>query len=160
MAIDRERGFSLIEVLIASAIVASAFGILGHLAVMATRANVAASQTSRASMLAAARADVLASELAVLAAPPPFAPADALTVNRPGFVDFFDAAGSPLGAELPVPDGAVLARRWSVRPLPGGPSGLLIVRVVVLQWPRAATLDAANVHRAELARVVSLRRSP
>ncbi len=150
-----DRGFSLLEALVATAIVASAFGVLTHLAVMATRANVSASFTTLAAQLAAGRADELASELAVAGgAGVPLSPPGALTSNTAGHSDFFDAGGRPLGSGASAAAGASIVRRWSVRTLPGGPPDARLVYVVVVPWPRAAGLSDEEVRRAELVRLV------
>jgi type II secretory pathway pseudopilin PulG len=58
-------------------------------------------------------------------------PADTLTRNVPGFVDYLDANGVYVGTgELPSA-GAVFIRRWAIQPLPTNPNNTLIFQVYV-----------------------------
>ena len=150
-----QRGFSLVEALVATAVVATAFGALTHLVVMATRANAGAMATTLATLLAAERADALSCDLSVAGVgTATLSPADALEANAVGFSDFFDARGQPLAAGPPAPPSAAYVRRWAVQALPGGPPGARLLHVVVLAWPHAAPLVGSEARRAELARLV------
>lgn len=155
-----ERGFSLIEALIAIAILIVGCGVLAHLAVMSTRANQAARAVTRAALLAANLAEDLSSQGSLSGASLPVSPADALSVNVAGYCDFFDAAGAALGPGPAPPSGAAFARRWSVSDLPGGPAGARLVQVIVLPWPQAAGLGATDARRLELTRLILVRAGP
>jgi type II secretory pathway pseudopilin PulG len=151
---NAEAGFLLLESLIATAIVATAFGVLTHLAVMAARANRTAAMATQATLLASEQAEMIAGDLS--AGGLPLAPADSLIVNRAGFFDLFDARGRPLGSDASAPD-AELVRRWTIRPLPLGPPSARLVLVVVSSWNGGLSLAG---RRSELARAVIVRAQP
>lgn len=58
-------------------------------------------------------------------------PSDALDVDRPGFVDHLDAAGRWMAAGTAAPSGARFTRRWTVEHVAGFPD-LVILRVRVI----------------------------
>jgi hypothetical protein len=103
---------------------------------MAARANRTASAISIGLLLAEQKMEELRSTPAGLAP----SPADAIFVAAVGHVDYFDASGvlvgDPSPAATPPPTGAVYVRRWSVEPLPGGATGMLLLQVRVM--PRGA----------------------
>lgn len=120
-----ERGFTLVEVLIATvvlstAVVASAglFGIAG-LSVRNARRH------SMATLLAAGKlAELRVAETAV-------SPSDALVRDTQGFVDYLDASGRLMAGGSQRPPEAVFVRRWKVQPLPDDPIDSLIIQVLV-----------------------------
>lgn len=58
-------------------------------------------------------------------------PANALSANTPGYVDYLDRAGTSLGGGPAPPLPAAYVRRWSVEPLPTNPNNTLILQVLV-----------------------------
>lgn len=158
---DTSGGFSLVEVLVALALLAG--GALGLLQLFsyAGRATVQARRITTASALAAQKLDQLrsltwgydASGLPVgdvqtdAAAMPERAsggpglslsPADTLDANTSGYCDFLDATGQLLGGGTTAPPEAAYVRRWAVRPLTGDPADSLVIQVRLLSPDAAA----------------------
>lgn len=63
-------------------------------------------------------------------------PADSLTQDTPGYVDFLDREGRWVGAGPGVPQAARYVRRWAVAPAPWDPLNGLVL------WVMASPLDA------------------
>jgi len=85
-------------------------------------------------------------------------PPDSLATNRPGCVDYLDAAGRWIGTGAVPPSGGVYVRRWNVQPLPADPANSLLLQVLVAttaQLPASAT-SAGPPRWAEGALLVSL----
>ncbi|MGE3508506.1 MAG: prepilin-type N-terminal cleavage/methylation domain-containing protein [Vicinamibacterales bacterium] len=157
---DTSGGFSLLEVLVALALLAG--GALGLLQLFSYsgRATVQARRITTASALAAQKLDQLrsltwgydASGLPVgdgqtdTAARPERAsggqglslsPANTLDANTSGYCDFLDATGQLLGGGTTAPPEAAYVRRWAVRPLTADPADSLVIQVKLLS-PGAA----------------------
>jgi hypothetical protein len=147
-------GFSLIEVLTATAMMTAGLVAIAQLFLLAIDANRWSALTTTATALAGQKLEQLhslafftdaigmpvtdcATDLSVN--PPAAAggsgllasPASALTSNTPGFVDFLDAAGAWVGTGTAAPRDAVFVRRWSITPLPAHPADALILQVAV-----------------------------
>lgn len=149
------RGFSLLEVLVALVVVVVGVFALITLATISTRANLAAKQTTFASVLAAEKMEQLRaltwvfdvagnpiSDLASDVAAGPAAaggvslsvsPPDALVQNEPGYCDFLDANGASLGGGAAPPPSTAFIRRWSISALPSNPVNTLVLQVVVVR---------------------------
>lgn len=149
-----QSGFTLIEAVVAAALVATAVAGMAPLLVQGGRA---AADERRAPVALAAAAAKLEQLLALTwtydaagtpigdltsdtSAEPPApvggtglspSPPDSLTRSVSGYVDYLDPAGRSVGS-VPAA-GAVYARRWRVRP--GGMDGMLDLRVCVLRLP-------------------------
>ncbi len=111
-----ERGFSLVEVLIASTILIIALLSLAQLLSLATAANAAAGRATFSAVLAAEKLE----ELHTLAWE---------SVRRqPGeSVDYLDRSGRTVGnAAL-----ATYRRRWLIDPLPVDPDNSFVIQVIV-----------------------------
>ena len=175
VAARHDDGFSLLETLVAIALLTVGVGALAQLVVIATQANRRATSITTASILAQEKAEQLralawgfdrfglpvsdtTSDTRVepesstggtgLSASPP----DALGRNVPGYCDFVDATGRRLGdpaSGARVPDRAMYVRRWSIDPLPANPDNTIVIQVLV-------TLAAAQ-RPEESARLVSVR---
>ncbi len=152
-----ESGVLLLEALIATVIVATAFGVLAHLAAMAVRANEAAVATTQATFLASEQSATVVAALAVEGAGVALSPEDVLARNAAGYHDYFDARGRPLGSQGQAPSTARLVRRWAIRSVPAAPAGTRLVQVVVMRWPQSGDGDSS---RAELVRLVTVARVP
>ena len=121
-----ERGVSLIEVLVATAILVVALISLAQLFGIAIRSNIAARSTTHSTVLAQQQLEVLRSRPDLAASP-----SAALTENMAGFVDHIDQFGRTLDGGADTPSGAVHTRRWAIEPLRDNPDVLVIqVRVV------------------------------
>jgi prepilin-type N-terminal cleavage/methylation domain-containing protein len=123
-----DEGFSILEVLVATSIVAVGVCALAQLVALAVHTNLHAKQTTIAAVLAQQKMEQLLSETATgLTA----SPADALGHNLEGYSDFLDAAGHLLGGGPATLAGTVYVRRWSVDPLPGSHNNTRILQVLV-----------------------------
>ena len=110
-----ERGFSLVEVLIASTILIAGLVSLAQLFTVATASNISARHTTYATALAAQKIEELRA-----AAPDPGAP--------------------PGGAD----DAGVYTRRWSTVPLPGA-ADAMVVEVLVTSRAAGPAAEARLV---------------
>jgi prepilin-type N-terminal cleavage/methylation domain-containing protein len=164
-SLSRTRGFTLVEVLVATTILVVGVAMLASLSTMATHANIAARTTTRASLLATqkmeqlraltwgydARGQPISDTTTDLTVFPPAtgsgvglstAPAGALSRNTAGYCDFLDAAGTPLGGGTTVPVHSEFVRRWSVDPLPSNPANARVIQVLVLRAHRPVAASA------------------
>ena len=172
----QSKGFTLVEVLVALALlcVAALGGI--QLVATATQMTSRAGALSTAAALAAARLEGLrglqfefdSSGLRLtdlttdLAADPPASGGVGLTpsgsgsldTNTPGYVDFTDANGASLGGGVMPPPGAVFVRRWSIEAF-GGSSDLVVLQV--LARPLAAGSPPPGQRAAGEVRLVTMR---
>jgi prepilin-type N-terminal cleavage/methylation domain-containing protein len=164
-AMDSQRGFTLVEVLIATTIVAAAAAALVQLLVMATAANARAKTTTLATVLAVQKTEQLRSlvwgfdpvEGPVSDPRLAASPADSLTTNSAGFCDFLDGHGEPLGEGPRPPAGAVYLRRWSIEPLPGDPDNVLVLQVLVTQRFTRAIDAHPNRRLPDEARIIGVK---
>jgi prepilin-type N-terminal cleavage/methylation domain-containing protein len=167
-------GFSLLELLVAMAILIVALMGLAKLSATATRANTTSRTTTITTLLAAQKMEQLraltwgfdatgnplsdtSTDIAVL---PPRAnqgvglspsPGTALGEDTLGYCDFLDGAGRSLGGGASAPNGAIFTRRWSIAPLPSAPE-TLVLQVIVRRV--RATAGGAIRLRPEEARVI------
>jgi prepilin-type N-terminal cleavage/methylation domain-containing protein len=164
-AMFSQRGFSLLEVLIAATIVAAAVAGLAQLVVIATAANARAKTATMATVLAAQKMEQLRSlawALDIHGSPvsdPRLAasPSGSLRNNSPGFCDFLDQNGRLLGEATVPPGGAVYLRRWSIEPLPADPGNVLVLQVLVTQRFSRGIDERAIRRMPDEARIVSVR---
>ena len=124
----KAAGFSLIEVLIATAIVIGGMAALAPLFMLSGDANRVAAGSAIA-LLAAQQ------KLEALRAAPDHnpSPSGTLAEDTGGYVDYLDAQGVPLadsGEGVQAPSGAMFIRRWSVETA-GNPIRALVLRVLV-----------------------------
>lgn len=151
-------GVSLVEVLIAVAILTTIALGVAQLIAMATAATSRARLHAMAVILAAAKMDELRSlawtfeptgpgvpalprsdrdtDLSRPGYPPGGrglqpSPAGTLATNTPQYVDFLDMHGRWVGNDTPAPATAVFVRRWSVTPLSEDPDRTLVLHVLV-----------------------------
>lgn len=124
-------GFSLVETLVATALLATAVVTLAQLFGVATLNNLAARHATYATILAAQKVEELLTRSWADLGPSPEA---ALRENTPGWVDYIDQFGRTLDGDVPHPRSA-FARRWAVQPLPDNPGQALIIQVVVTPRP-------------------------
>lgn len=111
-----ERGFSLVEVLIASAILIVALLSLAQLFSLATAANAAARRATFSTVFAAEKLE----ELHTLTW-------ESVRRQAGESVDYLDGSGRPVeGAAA-----ATYGRRWLVEPLPADPNNSLVIQVIV-----------------------------
>ncbi len=147
-------GFSLVETLIATGLLATAAVTFGQLFTLSTRTNLGSRHTSLSTILAAQKVEELraltwgfdaqglsVSDTSTDTASSPESPVGGtglsgssnatLQQNTPGFVDYIDRGGNKLGGGAVPPDATVYVRRWSITPLPANPSDTLVIQVLV-----------------------------
>lgn len=152
--VSRQAGFSLTETLVATMLLATALVATAQLFAIATRSNASAERSTFAATLAQQKMEQLrgltwgfdelglpaSDESSNLAVDPPAptggaglrpSPDNALSSNTPGYVDYVDRHGVPLGGGLTPPAGAMYVRRWSIEPLPTNPNNTLVLQVLV-----------------------------
>ena len=162
------RGFSLVEVLVAMGILTAVSLGVAQLFALSARNNLTAKgQTSMTAMAEQKLEQLrgltwgfdleglglpLSDTTTNLAVSPPThdgsglnpSPADSLEQNTAGFVDFLDGNGAWVGTGSTPPGSAVYIRRWSIQPLPTNPNNTLVVQVLVTP----VTSEAARVGSA------------
>ena len=122
----KAAGFSLLEVLMATAVVGVGVASLAQLIVLSARATRIASTTSVTLLLAEEKME----ELIGNSANPP----------DHDHIDYFGSDGAALGVEKIAlmgtpPSGTAYIRRWSVTALEDGPGELVAIQVWVTPWP-------------------------
>jgi type II secretory pathway pseudopilin PulG len=150
------RGFSLLEVVVATSLLVAGVAGVAPLLVMASRANQSARITTMASLLAQQKMEQLRAlqwgrdlSGALLSdvdtdLTAPFAattggfglrpsPAGSLDRNVNGYCDFIAADGRVVGGGSVSPAGAAYVRRWSIEPLPPNLEEVLLLQVVVMR---------------------------
>ena len=181
MSRKSEAGFSIVEVLVATGLLASALVALAQLFAIATTTNAAARNSTITMMLAEQKIEQLralqytfdraglpvqdtATDLAVY---PPAATGgkglspyteNTLQANTDGYVDYLDQWGRTLGGGTVIPDETAYIRRWSVEPLPTNPNNVIILQVLVTRERERGTGDLGSVSRgAQEARLMTIK---
>jgi type II secretory pathway pseudopilin PulG len=180
-AIADARGFSIIEVLMATALMVAAVASLGQLFALSTQRNTSSKNTTFAAVLAQQKMEQLRSltwGFDALGLPVsdtttdttkfPEAnggtglspsPVNTLQQNVVGYVDYLDAKGQSLGgASAVTPVSAVYIRRWMIEPLPTNPNNTIVIQVLVTRHRNRGTADSGSVVRLpDEARVISVK---
>lgn len=171
----QERGFTLVEVLVAMGVLSTAALGTAQLVSVATRAMHFARVQQATASAASTRLDQLrgldfafgpdglriTDVVTNLSVDPPapggggLTPGGAATlqVNTPGFVDYLDASGRWVGAGAAPPAAAVFVRRWAVEPL--GSPDLLILQVLVRPVSETAAGSGSGPGTARLATAIA-----
>jgi prepilin-type N-terminal cleavage/methylation domain-containing protein len=139
-------GFSLVEVLVATTMLAGVLTALAQLFVLGARVSTAARRTTAAVMAAQQKLEELrslawtfdASGAPVSAPALAPSPAGTLAANMPGYCEFLDNHGRLLGVGGSPPSGTTVVRRWSIGPLAGGTSDTIVLEVVAGDWDEQA----------------------
>lgn len=172
-----ESGFSLIEVMMATTLMAVALVSLAQLFAIATRNNIGARYSTMAAILAEQKMEQLrgltwgfdllnlplsdfSTNVAAFEATGncPAAndgagvgltpsPTNTLQANVNGYVDYVDENGCGLGGGTTVPANAIYIRRWSVEPLPTNPNNTVILQVLVTPLRDRGAADEGSVRR-------------
>jgi len=163
-SLSNPSGFSLIEVMVAAAVLAGAVLSAARLFAVATATTIDARTVGEGTVLAWQKLEQLRSLAFTIddagqpitdtstdtAASPErgvggtglsSSPILALTRDTPGYVDYLDARGVSLGGGAGPPGAARYRRRWAIE-APGGPD-LLVLRVRVL--PVGGEVEAARI---------------
>ena len=175
-----EGGFTLLETVIATGLMAGAIAALVQMFAISVANNISARSGSFATVLAGQKMeqlrgltwgfDALGLPVADLtsdtAAPVDTSvggtglrpsPGGTLIGNTAGYVDYVDQFGRALGGGETTPARAVYTRRWSIEPQPGHPD-TLILQVLVTKRANRGSPDASTVPRLpDEARMVSLK---
>jgi prepilin-type N-terminal cleavage/methylation domain-containing protein len=161
---SNDRGFSLIETLVATTIMTVALSSLAQLFLISTKSNQSARLTTNASVLAQQKMEQLrgltwgfdtiglplsdtTSDLTVVPEQPQGGPGltpspdGSLRRNVDGYCDFLDGRGQALGGGSVAPPNTVYVRRWSIEPLPTNPNNTLILQVMVSRWRDRGAAD-------------------
>lgn len=152
---SNNRGFSLVEVLVAMGLLTVVSMGVAQLFALSTRANLMAKGATSTTAMAQQKLEQLrgltwgfdleglglplSDTTSNLAVEPPThngsglnpSPSDSLEENTAGFVDFLDANGGWVGTGSTPPGAAVYIRRWSIQPLPTNPNNTLVIQVLV-----------------------------
>lgn len=165
-----DRGFSLVEVMIATGLLAIVALGVAQLFAASTMTNLGAKAQTSATSLANQKMEQLrgltwgfdqdqaALGLPVsdtttnLAVDPPTvggnglnpSPSGTLDANIAGYVDFLDVYGRWLGTGTTATASAVYVRRWAIDPLPTNPNNTLVFQVVVTTVAAEYTRAQAN----------------
>ena len=160
-----ESGFSLIETIVATGLLAGAVAVLGQMFAISMADNTSARTGTFAAVLAEQKMEQLrgltwgfdiiglpltdvSSNIALpiqsAAGGPGLSPSpsNSLRANVDGYVDYVDGFGRIIGGGTTVPDGTVYVRRWSVEPLPTNPNDTIILQVVVTRSRDRGTADS------------------
>jgi type II secretory pathway pseudopilin PulG len=175
-----QRGFSLVEVLVATCLMTIALITLAQLTLMSGRAARSAAETTSATILAAQKleqlralawtfdaAGVPVSDTSTDTASVPEnssggtglrpGPSGALDRNADGYFEFLDAGGRPLGAGPAASGEAAFVRRWSIDALPADTGDMLVIQVVVLPASWGGSGRPASARSAGAARLTAMR---
>jgi prepilin-type N-terminal cleavage/methylation domain-containing protein len=168
---NSQRGFSLVEVVIALGILTGVSLGVAQLFAASTNANRVARNRTSTTVMAEQKMEQLRSldwgfdlqgqglpvtdTTTNLAVYPHQdngtglnpSPSDTLLQNTPGFVDYLDANGAWVGTGDNPTAGAVYLRRWAIVPLPTNPNNTLILQVLVTSVADEARLDVSNLTR-------------
>ena len=166
-----EAGFSLLEAIIATGLMAGALAGLGQMFALSISNNLSARAGTYATVLAEQKMEQLRgltwgfdtlglplSDMSTNTALPVEAatggtglspsPGNTLISNVPGYVDYIDIFGNIIGGGSTVPPKTAFIRRWSVEPLPVNPNNTLILQVLVTKHlARGAADTAGSVRR-------------
>lgn len=152
------RGFSLIEVLVATAMLTVSLLSLVPLFTMATASITDAAYGTEAAVLAQQKLE----QLRIVPATDPAAfsasPAAALQQNTVGYVDYVDADGSVLdSSSTKAPRGASFTRRWSIEPIAADPAATVVIQVLVAPQRDSAAHRPGPGRSPGAVRLVTLR---
>jgi type II secretory pathway pseudopilin PulG len=174
-------GFSLVETMVATTLLATAIVTLAQLFALSTRTNVSARNTTYAAVLAEQKMEELRSlvwgfdtqglplsDTVSNTALSPVetsggtglkpSPTTTLKEDTTGWVDYVDAYGKKLANTSDNQQQVVYTRRWSVTPLPTNPNNTLVLQVLVTRNKDRGQANEGNVKRlAEEARMIAVR---
>ena len=147
------RGSTLIEAVVAIAILATSVVSLCGLVSVAVRTIT----LTRERTIAAALASQKLEDLSLAAPTLPQSSPDAVSHDEAGFVEYLDAAGAVVGTGAGA-RGVVYVRRWAVSPLVADPA-LKIIHVAVSPCRRVSTSGSGCADAAGTVRFATIRSS-
>ena len=165
-----ESGFSLVETLVATALLATALVALAELFGVAAKANSTARNNTFATVLAEQKIEQLRSltwgfdalglpisdtttdtsvspELATGGTGLAPSPSNTLQNGTNGYVDYVNGNGVQLGGGTVAPAGTAYIRRWMIEPLPTNPNNTLIIQVLVTRRQDRGVANQGSVAR-------------
>jgi len=178
---NNQSGFTLVETLVATTILAIALTSLAQLFAISVQNNLVARNSSFATILAMQKMEQLRgltygfdtlglpiTDTSTDTAVSPEAanggtglapsPSNTLRAGTNGYVDYLNANGVSLGGGTVVPTGTSYIRRWMVEPLPTNPNNTIILQVLVTRRRDRGTADTGSVARQpEEARLVTVK---
>lgn len=178
---SKESGFSLVETLVATLMLAMALTSLAELFAISVKNNAVARNGTFTSVLAAQKMEQLraltwgfdvlslpisdtSTDTAVSPQVPTGgkglspSPSNTLRANTNGYVDYVDPQGVILGGGTVIPDNTAYIRRWLIEPLPTNPNNTLIIQVLVTRRRDRGIADVGSVARApEEARLITVK---
>jgi prepilin-type N-terminal cleavage/methylation domain-containing protein len=174
-------GFSLLEVMVATSLLATALVALAQMFAISTRSNIGSRNSTYAAVLAQQKMEELkslswgfdqnglpisdiATDTTQTPEPPVGgtglspSPSTSLQENTSGWVDYIDSYGNKLGTGDHAPVNAIYQRRWSVSPLPTNPNNTLVIQVLVSRVKDRGVADQGSVNRLpEEARMITVK---
>jgi type II secretory pathway pseudopilin PulG len=179
---SNQSGFSIIETIFATGILATAVVALAQMFVLSVKNNQNARTGSYAVTLAEQKmeqlrgltygfdtiglpiTDTTSNTTAPVETPnggtglnP--SPDGTLNANTNGYVDYIDQFGNILGGGTAAPNGTVYIRRWSIVPLPTNPNSTIIIQVMVTRETNRGTADqtGSTERLKDEARIMSIK---
>ena len=176
-----ETGSTLVEVLVATCIMATGILAMAQMFTLSTSSNVSARYNTFTTVLAEQKVEQLrslawgfdtqglpVSDFSTNTSVSPetptggtgLQPSPGLTLRRntSGYVDHLDANGRIVGNDTIPPNEAVYTRRWSIEPLPTNPNNTLVIQVLVTRNRDRGQAEEGRVARlADEARVVTVK---
>jgi type II secretory pathway pseudopilin PulG len=176
-----EAGTTLVEVLVATMLLATGVLTMAQLFMASTATNLNARNDTFATVLAEQKMEQLrsltwgfdqnglpVSDFASDTTVEPLSdsggtglqpsPASSLQTNTTGYVDHVGSTGQIVGNGQAPPATAVYTRRWSIEPLPTNPNNTLIIQVLVTPNRIRGQADQGNVNRLQNeARVITVK---
>ena len=175
-------GFSLLEVVVATFIMAGALVLLGQMLGVSVTNNQTARRLTYSTVLAEQKMEQLrglswgvdslglpVSDTNTNTASPvesptggtglSASPSGTLTRNTAGWVDYLDRLGNVLGGGPSLRSKTAYIRRWAIEPLPANPDNTLVIEVLVTtRYDRgAADAPGSTILWPDEARLVSLK---
>jgi prepilin-type N-terminal cleavage/methylation domain-containing protein len=179
---NNDRGFSLVEVLVATTMLAVSLTALAQLFAVATKSNNIARNGTFTQILAEQKMEQLrglawgfdtlglpVSDTSTDTAKQPEgvtggtgltpSPSNTLQSNTDGYVDYLDANANVLGdGGSVIPDNTIYIRRWLIEALPTNPNNTLVLQVLVTRRRNRGISDAGSVARLpEEARLITVK---
>ena len=179
---NRQAGFSLLEVTIATGIMAGALVTLGQMFAVSVSNNKAARSLSVSTVLAEQKmeqlrgltwgfdtlglpvSDTTTNTAAAVETPTGGtglapSPHGTLTANLDGWVDYVDQFGNIISGGPTPPPKTAFIRRWAIEPLPSNPNNTIVLHVLVTRRPNRGSADAdgSTVRLPDEARLVSVK---
>ena len=178
---NNQSGFTLVETLVATTMLAVALTALAELFAISVKNNAVAKNGTFTSVLGSQKMEQLrgltygfdvlglpitdtTTDTSVSPETPTGktglapSPTNTLQESTDGYVDYLDANGVMLGGGTVVPNNTAYIRRWFVEPLPTNPNNTLILQVLVTRSRNRGAADIGSVARGpDEARLITVK---